>query len=482
MVLQIARDPDAEKALVIVPLLTGGAIQRESASRDPASRLSEAVGLAKAIDLAVVETAVVRLARPNAASFLGKGKVQEFGSLIELREISLTIVDDALSPVQQRNLELSWGVKVLDRTGLILEIFGKRARTKEGKLQVELAHLIYQRSRLVRSWTHLGRQRGGFGFLGGPGETQIESDRRRLRERIGRLKAEIDEVRTQRRMHRARRRRDEYRSVALVGYTNAGKSTLFNQLAGTQVEASPMLFATLDPTVRSITLPQGSRAVLSDTVGFISHLPTMLVAAFRATLEEVTEADLIVHVRDISNPETNAQGEDVRTIIRQIDLNPDDGKRFIEVWNKIDVIELERRAAVYNLALRAGGGPDIFVVSARSGTGVDALRRGIEKGLMVDRRTIQVSLRPTRSDALAWLYENADVLERLQRADILQLKVRIASAAYDAFRRCFCIPENGTEEDVVKLAPEQGEVQHERGIPEDVGQHARHVSSDSSDS
>lgn len=381
LVLQIVRN-QAEKVLVIVPVQTAGVT--DEVSRDPTARLSEAVALAQAIDLAIVETAVVRLTRPNAAAFLGKGKIHEFGSLIDAQEISLAILDVTLSPVQQRNLERAWHVKVLDRTGLILEIFGRRARTREGKLQVELAHLAYQRSRLVRSWTHLGRQRGGFGFLGGPGETQIESDRRKLRERIRRIKADIDEVRAQRRLHRARRRRDEFRSVALVGYTNAGKSTLFNRLTGAHVNASPMLFATLDPTVRALTLPQGTTSVLSDTAGFISHLPTMLVAAFRATLEEVTDADLIVHVRDISNPETNAQREDVRTVIKQIDLDPDDGKRLIEVWNKIDAINLHERAVIYNQTLR-GAAPEVFVVPAKSGTGLDALRRGIEKCLMLDR-------------------------------------------------------------------------------------------------
>jgi GTP-binding protein HflX len=360
-------------------------------SRDPAARLSEAVALAQAIDLAIVETAVVRLARPNAAAFLGKGKIDEFGSLIESQKIKLAILDVALSPVQQRNLERAWHVKVLDRTGLILEIFGRRARTREGKLQVELAHLAFQRSRLVRSWTHLGRQRGGFGFLGGPGETQIESDRRKLRERISRIKAEIDEVRAQRRMHRGRRRRNEFQSVALVGYTNAGKSTLFNQLAKADVKADPMLFATLDPITRALTLPQGTAAVLSDTVGFISHLPTTLVAAFQATLEEVTEADLIVHVRDISNPETDAQREDVRMIIRQIDVDPDDGKRVIEAWNKIDAIGLHERAAVYNLALRGAGNTEVFVLSAKSGTGLNALRRGIEKCLMLKQNNIALT-------------------------------------------------------------------------------------------
>jgi GTPase len=396
-VLQKARDQHVNTALVIVPVLASGAIPSE-AIRDPPSRLSEAVGLAKAIDLAVVETVLVRFARPNAAAFLGKGKVQELGALIESREISLAIVDDALSPVQQRNLERAWQVKVLDRTGLILEIFGRRARTKEGKLQVELAHLTYQRSRLVRSWTHLGRQRGGFGFLGGPGETQIESDRRKLRERIARLKAEIDQVRAQRRMHRSRRKRDEFQSVALVGYTNAGKSTLFNQLAGTHVQSSPMLFTTLDPTVRAIALPKGSSAVLSDTVGFISHLPTMLVAAFRATLEEVTDADLILHVRDISSPETDAQRKDVRAVIRQIGLDPDDADRFIEVWNKIDAIDLDGRAAVYNRASRDASGPSVFVVSAKIGAGLDALRRGIEKRLMLDRRVMKFSHEPAHPD------------------------------------------------------------------------------------
>src|SRR5579885_1526910 len=298
------------------------------ATRTFEARLSEAVGLAQAIGLEITAHTIIPVPEIRPATFIGKGKVTELSALIRGLEIALVIFDCALSPVQQRNLEKELGVKVIDRTGLILEIFGQRAKTKEGSLQVELAHLNYQRSRLVRSWTHLERQRGGFGFMGGPGETQIEADRRQIGERIVRLQNELKKVQATRRLHRAGRQRVPYRVVALVGYTNAGKSTLFNRLTRADVQAADMLFATLDPTLRALGLPHGGKAMLSDTVGFISNLPTQLVAAFRATLEEVLEADIVLHVRDISHEDAEAQQRDVDAVLRQLGINPDTGGRI----------------------------------------------------------------------------------------------------------------------------------------------------------
>jgi GTP-binding protein HflX len=453
-VLDLVRDEVAERAFVVLPILPAGGARETRASRDPAQRLAETVGLTEAIGLRVEGSMLVKLERPHARAFIGSGKVEELRSLIGGNQVSLVIFDETLSPVQQRNLERSWQVKVLDRIGLILEIFGRRAKTREGRLQVELAHLEYQRSRLVRSWTHLGRQRGGFGFLGGPGETQIESDRRNLRERIARIKVQIDEVRSKRRMHRSQRKRSDFRSVALVGYTNAGKSTLFNRLTGADVESSPMLFATLDPTVRSLWLPQGTKAVISDTVGFISDLPTTLVAAFRATLEEVTESDLILHVRDIANPETEAQREDVRTVLRQIGLDPDDGGRFLEVWNKVDQLDLDARSATYKQAARPSDSPQVFVLSAHNGSGVDALRRGIEKRLMQGRRIVRLFMDPAASDAISWLYSNAEVLDSRSEAECLVLTARMRDDVYEMFSNKFqhdaSFSEDGQEEEAAE--------------------------------
>ena len=325
------------RALVLHPIRSKGG------PRDPQDALAEAVSLATALDLDVVASATVPLPRARAGQLFGKGKVEELGKRIEEEEVGLVIIDGPLSPVQQRNLEKVWKAKVLDRTGLILEIFGDRAQTREGVLQVELAHLSYQKSRLVRSWTHLERQRGGFGFLGGPGETQIEADRRALDERIDRIKQQLAKVVRTRGQHRAARTRLAYPVVALVGYTNAGKSTLFNRLTGSGVLAKDMLFATLDPTMRAIALPRGKRAILSDTVGFISDLPHQLVAAFRATLEEVLEADLILHVRDIAHPETEIQAENVRSILAGLGVGDEAQARMIEVWNKVDALDAGAR-------------------------------------------------------------------------------------------------------------------------------------------
>ncbi|RUW17601.1 GTPase HflX, partial [Mesorhizobium sp. M4B.F.Ca.ET.013.02.1.1] len=337
-------DKAPTRAVVIVPVLARqprgeDETNRPRLTRSAEARHDEAVGLAGAIDLDPVHTAVVTVTDPRPATLLGSGKVAEFADIVKERHAELVIVDHPLTPVQQRNLEKEFNAKVLDRTGLILEIFGERARTKEGTLQVELAHLNYQKGRLVRSWTHLERQRGGAGFLGGPGETQIESDRRQLQEKIIKLKHELETVRRTRDLHRAKRKKVPFPVVAIVGYTNAGKSTLFNKLTGAGVLAEDMLFATLDPTLRRVRLPHGTPVILSDTVGFISDLPTHLVAAFRATLEEVVEADLVIHLRDISDPDTAAQAEDVERILADLGVDASDAKRVIEVWNKIDLLD-----------------------------------------------------------------------------------------------------------------------------------------------
>ena len=309
------------------------------------------------------------------ATFIGKGKVEEIAGLVKSLDAGLVVMDCALSPVQQRNLEKAWNAKVLDRTGLILEIFGRRAQTREGVLQVEHAHLTYQKSRLVRSWTHLERQRGGFGFLGGPGETQIEADRRMIEERIARIETELDKVKSRRKLHRDSRKRVPYPIVALVGYTNAGKSTLFNRMTRARVVEADMLFATLDPTLRAIDLPHGARAILSDTVGFISDLPTMLVAAFRATLEEVIEADVILHVRDVSHEDSEAQLHDVEKILRELGIEDESGARLIEVWNKIDQLDGEGRQRLQNLAARQDSVRSPVLVSAVTGEGLRRAHR-----------------------------------------------------------------------------------------------------------
>jgi len=333
--------PPKGRALVLVPLVRSRKPEDGGVDRDTAAKVEEAAGLARAIDLDVVDAIAVPLGTYRPATLFGSGKVDELGATMAHDRIGLVIVDHLLTPVQQRNLEKAWKVKVIDRTGLILEIFGERAQTREGRLQVELAHLTYQKSRLVRSWTHLERQRGGFGFLGGPGETQIEADRRVISDRIDKIKKELQTVVTRRRLQRRSRKRSGYPVIALVGYTNAGKSTLFNALTRSGVFADDRLFATLDPTLRRVDLPSGTGVILSDTVGFVSDLPTTLVAAFRATLEEVAEADLILHVRDISHPDSDAQARDVAAVVSDLDIDVNDPVRVIEVWNKIDLIPMD---------------------------------------------------------------------------------------------------------------------------------------------
>ncbi len=379
--------------------------------------MEEAVGLALAIELDVLHKAVINVQRPKPATLLGEGSVETIAGVIEAQEIGLVIVDHPLTPVQQRNLERAWKIKVIDRTGLILEIFGRRAKTREGVLQVELAHLTYQKGRLVRSWTHLERQRGGGGFMGGPGETQIESDRRLLQDKIDRLKAELSQVTQTRKLHRAKRQKVPYPVVALVGYTNAGKSTLFNRMTGADVMAADMLFATLDPTLRRLSLPRGGLAILSDTVGFISNLPTHLVAAFRATLEEVVEADLVVHVRDIADPDTSAQSQDVETILRSLGIDPKDASKLIEVWNKMDLLASEERDSIASLTRHEGVGPAQLPASALTGEGVEALFLTIEEHLEGKAEIIDCIVPAGLLANLDWIYRNGAVLVREDRED-----------------------------------------------------------------
>jgi GTP-binding protein HflX len=412
----------------------------QHALRDSQARLEEAAGLARAIDLTVTEALIAPVGQIRPATYLGKGKVEEIVGLIAGHEIELVVMDCALSPIQQRNLEKAWNTKVLDRTGLILEIFGRRAKTKEGALQVELAHLNYQRSRLVRSWTHLERQRGGFGFMGGPGETQIEADRRVIEDRIARIEGELERVKRTRKLHRLSRKRVPYPIVALVGYTNAGKSTLFNRLTRARVLEADMLFATLDPTLRAIALPAGAKVILSDTVGFISDLPTMLVAAFRATLEEVIEADLILHVRDVSHADSEAQARDVEKVLRELDVDPNDRHRLIEVWNKIDCLDGEARTRIANVAARQNGEGRAILASALTGEGLDRLTAAIEARLAQSRTLIDLVLDPADGAGVSWLHRNTEVMAKSMREDgRYAVKVRVDPTKAEMVRRKYAV-------------------------------------------
>ena len=423
-----------------VPLIRAVVIHpdgRSDSSRLGQERLEEAVGLARALDLDVRAGEIVRIRKITPATLFGTGKVEELAALVRAAEAEAVVVDDDLTPVQQRNLEKAWECKVIDRTGLILEIFGRRARTKEGRLQVELARLDYERSRLVRTWTHLERQRGGTGSTGGPGETQIELDRRLIADRIVKLKVELDEVRRTRGLHRKQRQKAPFPSIALVGYTNAGKSTLFNRLTGSEVLAKDLLFATLDTTQRTIRLPQGRPAIVADTVGFISDLPHELVESFRATLEEVGEADLILHVRDIASPDSDAQAKDVEAVLKQIEQPDGKPRRILEVWNKTDLLADDVRDAVLGQADRLALDGKAVAVSAWTGEGIDTLRDAIT-ALIDDDPETKLTLEPSQGEALAWLYEHGRVTARdTDDQGRMLLTVRLDPQAMGRFERQF---------------------------------------------
>ena len=412
-----------ERAFVIHPDLKSRSLN----ARGPEARLDEICGLAQAIDLNIVAQEIVKLIKVKPGSFFGKGTCERLGTVIKAYDIGIVIIDTQLSPVQQRNLERTWDCKVLDRTGIILEIFGERARTKEGVLQVELAHMTYQRSRLVRSWTHLERQRGGAGFMGGPGETQIEVDRRQIDQRISKLKRQLVDVKRTRELHRTARRKVPYPIVALVGYTNAGKSTLFNRLTDSDVFVKDQLFATLDPTMRSLKLPSGRDIILSDTVGFISDLPHELVESFHATLEEVLEAQVVVHVRDISHPDTDAQSIDVCEVLKELGI--DEGaleKSLIDVCNKVDLLSAEDKDVYKNIAQRAGH--PVVLTSAVTGGGVDDFLKAVEDRLGNALEVIDVEINVSDGKKISWMYSHGEVLERVDDEKFVRLTVRFDEA------------------------------------------------------
>jgi len=421
--IEVAR---GERAIIAVPELP-----REASRRSGEARIEEAEGLAEAIGIDVIAGKAFRVRAPRPATLLGKGQVEEIADLAKEQGAGLLIVDAALTPVQQKNLEDEAGTKVIDRTGLILEIFGERAATSEGRLQVELAHLDYQAGRLVRSWTHLERQRGGFGFLGGPGETQIEADRRLIRDRMAKIRRELDQVKRTRGLHRDRRQRAPWPVVALVGYTNAGKSTLFNRLTGEAVFAENLLFATLDPTMRDIRLPGFDKVILSDTVGFVSDLPTELIAAFRATLEEVREADLLVHVRNMAHPDHEAQGEDVEDVLSSLGLAEEGAPPRIEAWNKIDLLSVEDRTRLIEEANRR---EDVVPISAVSGEGLAELRERMAERLRTGEQVHEICLPASAGDRIAWLHARGEVLTQAIDHDQVQLSVRLSPDNWARFQ------------------------------------------------
>ena len=415
-----------ERAILVVPELP-----REAARRSTEARLEEASGLAEAIGIDVVGARAFRVRTVRPASLLGKGQVEEIAEMARDQAAKLLIVDAALTPVQQKTLEDEAATKVIDRTGLILEIFGERAVTAEGRLQVELAHLDYQQSRLVRSWTHLERQRGGFGFLGGPGETQIEADRRLIRDRMARIRRELDQVKRTRSLHRDRRQRAPWPVIALVGYTNAGKSTLFNRLTGEAVFAENLLFATLDPTMRDIRLPGFDKVILSDTVGFVSDLPTELIAAFRATLEEVRSADLLVHVRNAAHPDSEAQRDDVEDVLASLGLAEEGAPPRIEAWNKVDLLSEEARSRLFEEARRR---EDVVPISATTGEGLDQLRERMADKLRSGEQVHQIRLPASDGGKIAWLHSRGEVLVQRVDHDQVELSVRLSPDNWARFQ------------------------------------------------